>query len=232
MPSNSPDSNRLVSDRGGRTIVVALAAAIALGALSSACSLAGTAGEGPIKHETRTTQAFTRIDVGDQIQLVVRIGSAQPLELEAQENLLPIVATDVRNGTLRIAGSRDFTSSHPVVVTIVMPSLDAIAMNDGSQATIDGLDADTFGVDLNGGAGLTATGTVRTVALDGNGGSRASLGDLAAETVVVDLNGGGSATVRASEQVTGDASGGAHLTVLGGARLMVDACCGGAVDRE
>lgn len=172
MRSNSPDSDRWVSDRGGRTIVVALAAAIALGALSSACSLAGMAGEGPIKHETRTTQAFTRIDVGDQIQLVVRIGSAQPLELEAQENLLPIVATDVRNGTLRIAGSQDFTSSYPVVVTIVTPSLDAISMNEGSLATIEGLDADTFGVDLNSGAGLTATGTVRAVALDGDGGSR------------------------------------------------------------
>ena len=119
-----------------------------------------------------------------------------------------------------------------MVVTIVTPSLDAISMNEGSLATIEGLDADTFGVDLNSGAGLTATGTVRAVALDGDGGSRASLGDLAAETVVVDLNGGGTATVRASEHVTGDASGGAHLTVLGGARLMVDACCGGAADRE
>ena len=204
-----------------RTMGLVGVTALVLAAFITGCGIRGVQGDGPLTSETRSTEGFTRIDVSHGINLAVRIGPVRSIEVQAQANLLPIIATQVSGDTIRIYGTKEFEASQPALVTIVMPSLDVVSLSGGSQGTVDGLSTDDFGVELLGGAGLTATGSAGTVAIDGAGGSHADLQGLAARTVVIDIAGGVEATVQASESVSGEASGGARVTVLGGARLNV-----------
>jgi hypothetical protein len=204
--------------------------------LLAACSanggLLGTRGEGSVKSETRQSATFTHIDVTGGVTVAVRIGPAQPLVVRAQENLLPLIATEVAGDTLRIHSTRAYTTSETVEITIFTAALDGIKMSGGSHGQIDGLAVGQFDVDLSGGAVVSATGTASSVGLDLSGGSRAEFADLAAKTVRVDLSGGSNATVQASEQVNGSASGGAQANVLGKATINVSTTGGSSATRR
>ncbi len=205
-----------------RARVLTMTALTAAVALTTGCDATATRGEGAVTSETRQIRGFTRVEAGAGISVSVRIDPTATVEVRAQQNIVPIILTDVTNETLRIHSARSYTSSEPVEIVISTPQLDGIALSGGSHGTVDGLASDALDVSLTGGSQLTASGQSRTVTLDMTGGSTADLEAVSAATISVDLSGGGDATVTASERVQGTASGGTRLTVLGGAQLSVD----------
>jgi len=206
--------------------------AIALAAACAGCFVIGKVGDGPVTSESRTVAPFTAIEVGSGIGLVVTIGPAGPIEVQAQANILPIIATDVQADTLMIHGTESFTATSPVQVRVTTPSLTRIKLSGGSSGQLDGLSADALAVVLDGGSGLTVTGShVGTVDLAASGGSRATLEGLTATDIALDASGGSSATLTATGVVRGSASGGSHVTVSGGATLDVEVTGGANVER-
>ena len=211
-----------------RTGLLATTAFVVVGAMAAGCSLTtGTSGDGPTSTESRTTDAFSRVETGFGIGVTVTIGPAQSVEVHAQSNILPIISTKVEGGTLHIDATKEFSTTEAVEVVVVTPTLDGISLGGGSQGRVTGLDADALDISLSGGSGLTATGSASDVMLGSSGGSEAHLVDLSADTVSLELSGGASAEVNASTEVNGSASGGAHATVRGPAQLNV-ALSGGA----
>ena len=80
-----------------RTGLLATAAFVVVGAMAAGCSLTtGTPGDGPISTESRTTDAFSRVETGFGIGVTVTIGPAQSVEVHAQSNILPIISTKRR----------------------------------------------------------------------------------------------------------------------------------------
>jgi hypothetical protein len=212
-------------------VPVAVVATMVLAGLAG-CGSSRVTGEGPVQSETRNADPFTRIEVSGGISVTVRIGPTQALEVSAQENILPVIATDVEGDTLRIRSTESYSTSEGVEVAVATPALVGISMSGGSRGRIEGLDAERLDIGLSGGAGLTATGTATSVALNMTGGSRASLENLTASTITLDLSGGTTATVQASDRVSGSASGGSRVSVLGDAQLNVEVSGGGEVRRD
>jgi hypothetical protein len=179
-------------------------------------------GEGPVIGESREMPAFDRIDVGGGIRVEVSIGPAQPIEVRAQANILSSIDTGVNNsGTLRIEPTEVFVVAEPVTVVVVVPSLTVITLSGGAQAAIHGLEAEAFEAALSGGATATISGVSGAVRLSARGGASAMLRDLAVASANVALDGGSTATLQAAEVVTGTASGGAMLTLIGDPRVEV-----------
>jgi hypothetical protein len=202
-----------------------------IAAASAACDLAGTRGEGAVKTDTRDVGAFSRIETGAGIGVTVRVGPARALEVHAQENLLPIIVTEVQNDTLFLRSAHVYTTSEKVEVVLTTPTLSRIVLSGGSRGSIDGLAANDMEIELSGGSRLTATGDVEDLTLGMSGGSTATLDGLSTSTIRLDASGGSTATVRAAGEVRGSASGGARITVLGAAKLTVDTTGGSDVDR-
>jgi hypothetical protein len=202
---------------------------IVLAAITAGCGLFRVTGEGPIQSENRRADAFSRIEVSAGIGVTVRMGPARSLEVRAQENILPIIATDVEGGTLRIRSTRSYSASEGVEVTVVTPMIAGISMSGGSQGHIEGLETGSLDTNLDGGARLTVTGVASSLALDASGGSRAELGNLSANTITLEVSGGSTATVQASDEVSGSASGESRVTVLGEPEVSVDVSSGARV---
>jgi hypothetical protein len=59
--------------------------------------------------------------VGAGRGVTVRMGPATSLEVRAQENNLPIIATGVEGDTRRIRSTRSYTASEGVEATVVTP---------------------------------------------------------------------------------------------------------------
>jgi hypothetical protein len=96
---------------------------------------------------------------------------------------------------------------------------------------IDGLDAESLELRIRGGAQVTAAGSVGSVALHADGGATASLEDLSVRSATVSMDGAATATLTASDEVTGTAAGGSRLTVIGDADVLVDVSGGSVATR-
>ena len=218
----------LLGRRQTRMIMTAALVAISITAL--ACDAFVTRGEGEVTSDTRQTDSFSRIESGAGIHLSVGIAAASPLEVRAQGNILPLIVTEVVDGTLRIRSSKGYTTTEKVEVTVATPQLERIVLSGGSRGTIDGLAADTFDVDVSGGSVLAATGTAGALTLDISGGSVAEIDGLTATTIDADLSGGSRADVTATDSVDGSATGGSRISVAGGATTSVDTSGGSQVE--
>jgi Putative auto-transporter adhesin, head GIN domain len=205
---------------------------VALSATTVACDLVGTRGEGAVKSETRQTDSFSKIESGGGIHVSIGIGTASALEVRAQGNLLPLITTEVVDGTLRIRSSKGFTTSETIEVILATPQLDRIALSGGSRGTVDGLASDAFDVDLSGGSVLTASGSASTMSLHLSGGSVAELDALTTARITAQLSGGSRADVRATDLVDGSATGGSRVSVSGGASATVDTDGGSQVENR
>ena len=75
-----------------------------------ACSAFGTTGSGPVKTETREVGTFTKVEVSAGIGIDIQIGSAGPLTISAEENILPLILTHLVGDTLLIHSSASFLS--------------------------------------------------------------------------------------------------------------------------
>ena len=224
-------ANVLVRGTVRATRVLTVAVMTTMVAVASGCDVVTQRGEGSVTSETRAAQTYSRVDVTNGIRVVIRIGPSQPIEIRAQGNLLPIIATDVDGDTLKIHSTRSFTTSEPIEVILSTPTLAAISISGGSPGQIEGLATGKLEVTASGGATLSARGSVDRLELTASGGSRSNLGDLAVKTVAVQLSGGATAVVRASDEITGSASGGARISVLGDAVINVTASGGAEVSR-
>lgn len=209
------------------------AAAVLLAALSLVVAgCFARTGLGDIQTDIRTVAPFTRIEVSDRLGALIRIGPAKPLEVNAQGNLLSIIATDVEGGTLRIHGTESFINTQPAEVVISVPSLAGVILSGSAYASVEGLAADAFDVTVSGSSHVVASGTSTTVALLASGSSEAMLEMLIAKTITVDVSGSSQATIDATDVVRGSASGSAHITVGGGATVNVTRSGGSTVTSD
>jgi len=203
-----------------------------MGTLVGACGVFGVRGEGDVTSETRQVDSFTAIDVGGGIRLIAAVGEPLSVQVRAQSNILPIIATDVSNDTLHVSSRESFLSTDAVEVHVSLPTLSAVTLSGGSNGEVSGVTGSELAADLSGGSRMSATGTIANLTVTASGGSRAELQQLPAATVAVNLSGGSVAIVQASDEVQGSASGGAALTVAGEATLNVQATGGATVVRQ
>jgi hypothetical protein len=174
---------------------------------------------------------FSRIETSAGIGISVQIGPAGTLEVRAQENILPLILTEVVNGTLRLHSAKSYATSEKVEVVVTTPSLAGVVLSGGSVGRIEGLKETALDIEISGGSRLTAIGEATALDLSLSGGSVATLDGLSTRTIKVDGSGGSRATVKASDRVDGSASGGTSITVIGDAELSVDTTGASSVGR-
>lgn len=103
-------------------------------------------GSGNVITEIRPVSDINAVRLDNQGDLSIHLGETESLVVEAEENLMPYIQTDVRNGKLRIynQGRRWFRNREPIRYTLTVRSLESIEV--GSTGSVDAPDiiADDF----------------------------------------------------------------------------------------
>ena len=218
-----------------------LAVCIALLTLHGAALAGTTAGSGQRATETRQVEAFEAIASSGAIRLVVRQAATQSVQVQADDNLLPLIETQVqeRRGVptliVRIQPGERLRSHGEIVVAIDSPRLSALAAAGSGPVEVHGLKSPAFklslagsgdavlrsvdvgelGFSLAGSADLTANGRAEQVKLSIAGSADADLGELAASEVSVSIAGSGDAEVNASRSLKVSIAGSGDLRYRG-----------------
>src|SRR5688572_16068403 len=124
-------TNRFSNPRGPamkNLLLISILTATALFAFSSCRHLGkGVQGSGVRKTEKRDLPPFKSIETNGAFNVRVSCQQAASFEIEGDDNLLPLVKTEVRNGVLRIFNDGSYTATQAIIVRMTLPQLDAIS---------------------------------------------------------------------------------------------------------
>ncbi len=201
-------------------IAIGICVAYASGTVSSSrswfnFSFGGVKGSGNIKTETRDLPKFTAIDFGGAIEMEVTAGKAQSVEIETDDNILPLITTEVKGDTLYISSQKRYRNSKSVRVRINLEELNSLEVSGASKAVATDVRSDNFKVNVSGASKVKLAGEGASLTADASGASRVEAENFKAVKVAAHASGASRVLVFASETVKADASGASNVTYSG-----------------
>lgn len=209
-------------------------------------------GSGNIITEKRNTGSFEGVNVGGGFEVEISQGNNREVTVEADDNLIKYVLTDVENGKLRIrlddiharhAHLKVYVTS-PVINFIkasagaevkskdVIRSENSIQFNASSGSQVNAaVDAPTVEADASSGSEVNLSGRTRKVSLEASSGSEINADELLSETADARASSGASTSIHASVKLDAKASSGGHVSYKGGASVSKTESSGGEVSR-
>lgn len=154
-----------------------------------------TRGSGNVITESRPVSGIRAVELDTSGQLSVTQGDTESLSIEAEDNLLPLLTSDVVNGTLKlgITTNGSFTNTKPLRYILMVKDLAAIELNGSGSITVGAFSTSSaLQIEGNGSGGLTFDSVQSgdaTVRLSGSG--SLTMTSLAAGKATLQLNGSG-----------------------------------------
>jgi hypothetical protein len=207
-------------------------------------------GSGVSKAETRAVTDFDEIDVSNAVRLELTVGPVVSLEVISDDNLLPLVKTEITGTRLRVFVDRNVSTNVGITIKATTPTLKALEGSGATTSNVTGVSAETFAlnlsgastckltgattqmsVDLSGASQCTLTGEVERLTINCSGASRADSTKAPAKTVEVELSGASTADLFVSEELTAKASGASTVRYLGQPEKLTQTVSGAATVR-
>ncbi len=169
--------------------------------LAVGCQWFGASGErgsGKTKTETRELPAFTKVSLEGALRAEIAAGSPQLVELTGDDNIVPLIATEVSDAQLRVRPKQSVQPKVDLVARIATPTLTALSVSGSAAVKVAGVSGDALAIDCSGSATVVATGTARKFTAHVSGAADIDATQLAAEDVTVKVSGSGDLDVTAT----------------------------------
>ena len=172
-------------------------------------------GSGVRVKQTREVAPFTSIATEGAFDIDVVCQKPQGIEVEADDNLLPLITTVVANNVLHIRSNRSYSVRDPIKVTISLPNLEGVSVSGAGKLDIAGIKNDKFEIDANGATTIRVAGETKLIDIDTNGAGKIDAHKLRAARGVVQAKGVARVDVNVSDQLEVNVSGPSHVTYQG-----------------
>lgn len=130
-------------------------------------------GNGQVSRDVRQVGNITALDIDNMkridIKIDVRVGPAASLVIEADNNLQPLIHSDVNGNTLRIWSDTNIRSSNGIHVIYTTPQLKKINISGSGRLVVSGLNGDDFSLEQRGSMKSELSGSVGRFDVANNG---------------------------------------------------------------
>lgn len=232
-----------------RKIFVLIVMLVSISLMTASCSLiegrglgGGIPGSGNIQTERRDTGAFEAISIEyPGAEIILQPGEEETVEIEADDNLLPQLSTEVLSGRLTIKSletdwKASVNPSSPAKIMITVKALNEIVLsapvgnlevNDlqtdrlklvlsgGAQIKLNGIQVDLLDSDLSGAGDIQVSGTAEEVRLILSGLGNFNAAELKSNQATVELSGMGDATVQVEQELAATITGAGSIQYFG-----------------
>jgi hypothetical protein len=175
----------------------------------------GVRGSGVAATEKRSVDEFTGVDVGGIYQVELVAQKDFSVEVEADDNIIPLVKTYVSGGVLKIEGEKRFNSHSPVIVRVSAPTIESIEASGACKISASDLKSRNLTIDTSGASKINLSGEAASLTVDVSGASSINAENLRAATASVNASGASSASVFATDRLKADASGASKISYAG-----------------
>src|SRR5437667_4300348 len=139
---------------------------VAGGLVLSGCKFhRGIAGSGVRKTEKRDLKSFNAIDTTGAYEIDATCQRPASFEIEADDNILPLIKTEVRDGILFVSNDQEYHSSKPVSLRITLPDLNSVSTHGAGQIKIAAANSSDLRIESTGATSVEAAGTAKSVTI-------------------------------------------------------------------
>ncbi len=192
----------------------------------------GTKGSGKLASETRDVGRFSGVDVGGVFQVEITAQKEFGIEIEADDNLLPLIKTEVRGGVLIIETEQKVSTNNPLRIRISALNIDNIEASGASKVTLAAVKNSELRVDTSGASKVNINGETANLTIEISGASAVDTENLRAENANVDASGASHVSVFAVNDLRSEASGASKIVYSGSPKNMEKKSSGASSIRE
>jgi hypothetical protein len=240
-----------------RTFLLSCTLLLACG-MASAQIFSSTVGSGQITTETRTPGSFAGVLASGAIDVVVRQGERDDVQLKADDNLLPLIETVIedRSGlqTLLVRWKRgeSVRSRNPIQVTITARRLARIGIEGSGDVLIERMESpqlalviagsgdmkahqlknDQLSVTISGSGDLHAAGSAARLLVSIAGSGDVNTLNLMADDVKVSIAGSGDVAIQANKTLHAAIAGSGDISYTGQPAITKSVAGSGTVRRR
>ena len=192
----------------------------------------GVHGSGVRKTEKRDLPSFTAIETTGAFEVQVTCQKPASFEIEGDDNILPLIQTEVRNGVLRVSSTRRYSTRNPIALRITVPDLASVSSTGAGRFRVSDLKNESFEIHSTGAALVIVEGQSDNLKISSTGAGRIDTHDLRASKVEVTVTGVAAVDVYASDQLDVNVSGAGRVTYSGDAKVNKHVSGAGEVTRK
>jgi len=183
--------------------------------------IGGERGNGNVQTEIRDIKGFKSVDVSGVFQVEIVAQKDFGVQVEADENLLQYIKTEVNDGVLEISTSKRIKSSSGLKVRISAPDVEKLEVSGVAKVSLADLKNLGLEVETSGASKVTLAGEADKLVVDVSGASNIDAENLKTRAATVEASGASKVSVFATDAVRTDASGASRITYTGGATDVV-----------
>lgn len=195
----------------------------------------GVRGSGEVVSETRDVTDFDGVDLSGQGHVTISIGDEFSLTISAEENIMPLLTSEVRGSTLVLGSTASINPTEEITYELTMPLVALLrvsgsgridtpgVVNEGLEIEVSGsgaVQADDVSVadlqaEVSGSGMIGVSGEATHVQVSISGSGELEGENLTARTGVVNVSGSGSVVVEVTDDLEVDVSGSGSVEYIG-----------------
>ena len=238
------------------TTLARIAIAVILAFLASSCNFDinfgnGKKGNGVVVEETRNiSEDFTAVSAAEGLDVFVTQDNDFSISVEADENVIDLIATDIKDGRLRIHTTENIGRATKKIY-VSLPQIDKLSTSSGADLIAQNviradkleldassgsdlhveLSASEVDADASSGADIKLSGRAEMLYVDASSGADIRARELAVKKCNAEASSGSDISVNVSESLIADASSGADISYTGDASVQKKKSVSGSVHK-
>lgn len=222
------------------TTLVRLAISLFLAILATSCVFdanfgPGQRGNGEVVEDLREVDGeFNAVESSEGIAVYVRQAPEYQIRVEADENIIELIGTRVRNGELQVYAIENIGKATKNVY-VSLPEINSLEVNSGGNLNTEevinsdrinigassggsmyaSINSEEAEVDASSGANISLKGQTRKLTVDASSGANIRASDLESVICNADASSGSNIQIAVSEELTADANSGANIIYKG-----------------
>jgi hypothetical protein len=210
--------------------------AVGLVTVISACSSPtgdAVTGSGTLRTESRDVGGFSTIELTGSGNVIIEQNGTESLSIEAEDNLLSSLTSDVSSGTLRL-GTKEGVNvdpTLPITYRVTVEDLAGLQLSGSGSVTAAGITTPAIAIDISGSGDVTIDGDADSQNVTISGSGDYSAGDLVTRSSTAEISGSGNVTVNARDVLDAAISGSGDATYTGDPQVSQDISGSGELRR-
>lgn len=207
----------------------------------SGCIGQGITGSGKVVNETRQASGFNQIDLNGAGELIITQGNIESIIVQADDNLMPYIKTNVNNNKLTIIFDNKMPlPSQSVKIYLTVKNISTITTSgsgkiysnnlkandltinvDGAgESNLNNLNVNTLKIVISGAGRMNFSGNVNEQNINISGAGEYNAANLSSKITSLSINGAGRGTVRVSDVLNAMINGGGEIRYIGNPKVV------------
>lgn len=189
-------------------------------------------GSGKPATESRELAKFDELELRGTGDVEITIGRRGPLEITADDNILPLITTEIKDGRLIISVTGNTRTKTELTYKVTVPDIKAVELAGSGEISIKGVDNKRLSLQIKGSGDVSVSGQTGqlSIALKGSGDVNAS--KLSAKSVSIAIIGSGDANVSVEDNLSVSIKGSGDVTYRGNPQVAKSVTGSGEVHKK